>query len=148
MNIFSATTAIYTNGIGFYSLGSSFSYICHCLADGLSQLGIPVISNIDYHEPLVSDFRFMPSDVNKIRNAAMIVVDPDQLDGQITTGSGIQRGLPFDRFVVFSMSDNVATLAPSADHPFFCTHENRFYRAPGFRVPWAFGCSSHMIGSL
>jgi hypothetical protein len=38
-------------GMFFLSDSNSFSFAATCLADGLSQLGIPIHANISYHNP-------------------------------------------------------------------------------------------------
>lgn len=138
---------IYKSGIGFYSLSGSFSYLSLCLAEGLSALGIPVHANSCYSEPEASDYGFRAADLSAIQEASIVVVDLDQLDVQIAKGT-LQHSLPFARYVLLSMNDNVASFTPPPEIPFFCTHENRYYELPGLRIPWGFGCSSRVIEAV
>lgn len=133
----------YRDGIGFYSLGSRFSYISLCLADGLAQLGIPIHSNIAYQNVGICNFSFNRSDSSVLSHSKVVVTDLEDLNEQTALC------LPsFERQVFLAMNDNLSDITPPRDIPFFCTHENRFHKLPGMRIPWAFGPSSRMIDQL
>lgn len=139
---------IYTNGIFFLSDNSDYSYASVCLADGLRQLGVPIFSNISYHEPLISDMAFSASEPRNPEAIGMVVLDLTEtlpLHNQI-----VRFTPPHPRTVVVCMHDNAGEIC-FPDQPAFCTHESRLRTVAGQRIPIAFGVSSSMLrhaGSL
>jgi hypothetical protein len=133
----------YRDGIGFYALGSQFSYLAYCLADGLSQLGIPVYSNISAQDAAICDFGFRSSDTSTLETARVVIIDLEDLNEQ--TASHVPA---FNRQVLLAMNDNLSSITPQTDIPFFCTHENCHYKLPGIRIPWGFGLSTRMMERL
>lgn len=134
-------------GITFYSALQDFeySYIVFCLADGLSQLGIPIFSNIDYENQLISNFKFEASDSKYIfEKSDYVVLD---LSDQQFYGT-IDLKIPSEKMsIAFSMRDN-SNFVYLDDIPLFCTHQNQYFQAPGWRIPWAFGLSQRMMDEL
>lgn len=139
--------SLYSQGIGFHSLQGSFSYVSFCLAEGLNDLGIPVHANVSCQAPDISNFHFTATDPEQLYSSALIVLDLNKLEAEMANGS-ICLDLPFERCVILAMNDALANFAPPPDTPLFCTHENRFHTLPGFRIPWAFGCSSRILQKL
>lgn len=134
---------IYTNGIFFLSDNSDYSYASVCLADGLRQLGVPIFSNIPYHEPRISDIVFTPSEPREPETIGMVVLDLTEtspLHNQI-----VRFTPPHPRTVVICMHDNAGEIC-FPDQPAFCTHESRLRTVAGPRIPIAFGVSSAMLG--
>ncbi len=134
-------------GITFYSVSQNFgySYIVFCLADGLNQLAIPIISNIDYENEFISNFKFEATDSNYLfEKSDYVVLD---LSGQPFYGT-LELKIPYEKLkVAFSMSDN-SNFVYLDDIPLFCTHQNQYFSAPGWRIPCAFGLSQRMIDEL
>jgi hypothetical protein len=142
-----STTTLYSQGIGFYSLQGSFSYLSFCLAEGLHDLGIPVYANTSHQAPDISNFCFYATTQERLYSSALIVVDPYQLETEMASGT-LQLDFPFKNYIILAMNDALANFCLPSNIPLFCTHENRFYTLPGIRIPWAFGCSSRMILKL
>jgi len=134
-------------GITFYSVSKNFdySYNVFCLADGLSQLGIPILSNIDYENQLISNFKFEASHSNYLfKKSDYIVLD---LASERFYGT-LELEIPPEKMsVAFSMEDN-SNFIYLDDIPLFCTHQNQYFEAPGWRIPWAFGLSQRMMDEL
>ncbi|QOX80341.1 hypothetical protein FY034_15820 [Trichlorobacter lovleyi] len=133
---------IYRHGIFFLSDNADYSYAAVCLADGLNQLGIPIRSNISYHEPLISDFAFSASPPAESSSIGLVVLDLTEtlpLHNQI-----VRFSAPHPRTVVLCMHDNAGEIC-FPDHYAFCSHENRFRAIAGNRIPIAFGISSAML---
>lgn len=142
-----SNATLYSQGIGFYSLQGSFSYLSFCLAEGLHDLGVPVHANASCQAQDIGNFSFTATDPERLYSSALIVVDPYQLETEMATDA-LHLNLPFNHFIILAMNDALANFCPPPNIPLFCTHENRFYTLPGIRIPWAFGCSSQMIRKL
>lgn len=137
---------IYQKGVFFYSDSDSYCYVANCLADGLSQLGIPVFSNIDYTEPAISDFRFHASkDKDLIQGASCLLLNLQQTYNSIYKWQMVMFEPLHERMFALSMQDNVSEFGLYGVNAFFCCHENRFRRITGNRVPVAFGLSSSIM---
>lgn len=133
---------LYQKGLFFLSDSTSFSFATTCLADGLHQLGIPVFSNINYHDPLISDFAFTaspPQDTNMVAGVVLDILETAPLHNQL-----VRFASPHPRTVITCMHDNVGEIS-FPDHIAFCTHENHFRSITGRRLPIAFGVSSAML---
>jgi len=129
------------NGVYFLSYSNWLSHICLCLADGLNQLGIPVFSNIeaDVRQGLkIGNFQKV-----NWRETAFLIIDIQQDSIEYPQQKVVES--PHPRTLAFSMSDTIPILYLTDKTLLFCTHENKYYRLFGNRVPWAFGLSSHMI---
>lgn len=133
---------IYQKGLFFLSDSTYFSFAATCLADGLNQLGIPVFANIDYHDPLISDFAFTASSPQCADAAACVVIDI--LETAPLHNQMVQFVSPHPRTVIICMNDNVGEIC-FPDHIAFCTHESRLRTITGTRLPLAFGVSSAMM---
>lgn len=132
---------IKSRGICFYSINNNFSYVCHCLAHGLDELGIPIFSNISYQNTSVSEFQFTRTEGPG--NFFLMIVDIR--DNNIVPYQPLPVKAP-PNSVIFSMSDRNGELyIKDRDKPVFCTHENRYYRFHSPRIPWAFGLSDKII---
>ncbi|MEA5616914.1 hypothetical protein VB711_03525 [Cronbergia sp. UHCC 0137] len=134
-------------GFFFYCSGNVFSFASVCLADGLNQLGIPVFSNIDYEENLISDFKFQSVKNLKFSDQG----EPKYIIYDLSSCSiekPIELVIPSGKIgLALSMSDVVSGCILKNDIPFFCTHYNEFLEVQGWRLPWAFGLSSKMVKS-
>lgn len=136
---------LYSNGVYFVADGESYSYVAHCLADGLSQLGIPIFSNISYVNERISDFIFEVSpDPSVLQQSYYVVYDIQDICNHfkfipINMASGHPRA------AAICMEDEISNLLVPAGMPLFCTHENRFRTMAGNRIPICFGVSQKMI---
>jgi len=130
---------------GFFFLADSnlFSFAATCLADGLNQLGIPVYSNINYHDPLISEFAFTasapPENMEQLSGVVVNIMETAALHNQL-----VRFQPPHSRTIVHCMHDNVCDIC-FPDLPAFCTHESSQRLVDGTRIPVAFGLSSAML---
>ncbi len=131
------------NGIYFHSDSAKLSYVALCLGDGLQQLGIPVYANVDYSHPL-TEFRLTATeDTQVLENSCCAVMSVEALCEQYPYR--INNIEPIhDRTIAISMNDNIANVLFDRSVPLLCTHENRFRKIEGARIPIAFGVSQAM----
>lgn len=134
---------IMENGIYFHSLGETHSYVSCCLADGLEQLGVPIMSNIDYYEPTYSEHRFSGSTTGAGGASAIAILDLKHAPVQIL--QPLELGSSHSRALILSMHDSNADFYVNSPSPMLCCHDNGFYRLPGTRRSWAFGLSTRII---
>jgi len=131
------------NGFFFLADSATFSYAATCLADGLNQLGIPVYSNINYHDPLITDFAFTasdpPEDMGYLSGVVVNIMETAALHNQI-----VRFAPPHPRTVVHCMHDNVCDIC-FPELATFCTHESAQRLVEGTRIPIGFGLSSAML---
>lgn len=140
----SGISDIYARGIFFLSDSPTFSYAATCLADGLSQLGVPIHANISYSDPLICDFRFeCCADPARQREACCVLIDIQ--DSGPYNGQNVRITPPHEMTLALCMQDNVGEFCIDGVSAFLCTHENHFRILAGRRVPIAFGLSSSMI---
>ena len=127
------------NGIFFAIHDQPFGrlhYATLCLMEGLRSLGIPAFSNCPI--PGMQTRGFDP-------------VAYDLYVFNITERSAGGPMLPFvEKFprkekILLSMSDTNGIIFPSAGFPSLMTHENRFLKLAGNRLPWAFGISEDIL---
>lgn len=133
---------LYQKGVFFLSDSTSLSFAATCLADGLRQLGVPVFANIDYHDPLISDFALTASPAPDTESVACVVIDI--LETASLHNQLVRFASPHPRTVITCMHDNVGEIC-FPDHIVFCTHESRLRSITGRRLPMAFGVSSAMM---
>jgi hypothetical protein len=113
-----------------------FHYATGCLIDGLKILGVPVFCNCPIPDMEVRGFDPLAYDLYVFN---------------ITERSASGPLLPFvEKFhrkekILLSMADNVSTIFPSGDFVSLMTHENRYLRFAGNRLPWAFGISTEIL---
>ncbi len=131
------------NGIAFISGKDRYSYMAHCLADGLSQIGVPVLANRNFADSKVCDFQFTANELPELQRSALKIVD---LWGEHFNQQQIFRydADPKDTWLL-SNADEATTQVIGGEFNFICAHENRFMQIEGNRIPWAFGLSSRMI---
>lgn len=131
------------NGFFFLADSTTFSYAATCLADGLNQLGISVYSNINYRDPLISDFAFTasepPEDMEYLSGVVVNIMETAALHNQI-----VRFTPPHPRTVIHCMHDNVSDIC-FPDLTTFCTHESSQRLVEGPRIPIAFGLSSAIM---
>lgn len=137
---------IYRKGIYFTSDCATFSYAALCLADGLTQMGIPVYADTDCGNPLVSDVAFRACQDPRRREEAFCAV----LNLQATYDDRFRYSLVgrppvHDRTVALCMEDTVSDFVLCGVDAFFCAHENSFRQVGTNRLPIAFGISSAML---
>lgn len=138
------TRDIYSQGVYFQSDSTTFSYAATCLADGLQQLGIPVFSNIDYHEPLISDFAFIRNcDPELPGQAACLLLDLQETAAFNNKMISIEP--LHERFIALCMQDDVSGFCLQGPAAMLCAHENSLRELDGARIPIGFGVSSAMI---
>lgn len=137
--------SLYTKGVYFVADGGSFSYVAHCLADGLSQLGIPVFSSISYSNERISDFAFYGANDPYLQQQCHYVVYDicDTCNHFKFVPLNLTSGHP--RAVALCMEDDCGSLCVTNGMPLLCTHENRFRTIAGNRVPICFGVSQKMV---
>ena len=137
---------IYAGGVYFLADSGTFSYTATCLADGLSFLGVPIRSNIDYHDPLISSFSFTRTDEPQaVREAFCVLADLQDTvpyNNRVVTLERVH-----DRMLAMCMQDNVAGMHVEGIDAFFCAHESTLRQVAGPRVPITFGLSSSMISA-
>lgn len=130
-------------GLFFLSDSSTFSYAATCLADGLNQLGIPIRANIDYHDPLISDFAFAasppPESSEDVAGVVVNILETMPLHNQL-----VRFIPPHPRTVIHCMHDNSGEIC-FPELTAFCTHESNLRDVAGRRIPIAFGISSAML---
>lgn len=135
---------IYSRGVYFLADSSTFSYAATCLADGLHQMGVPILANIDYGDLLITDFRFEKcDDISMRENAYCLLVDLQ--DTRQYYEQMIRLDTPYARTVVLCTQDEVGNFCIDGADAFLCTHENRYRKLAGIRLPIGFGLSSAMI---
>lgn len=131
-------------GVYFCSDNGAFSYVALCLADGLSQLGVPVYSNISYGHYSTSfcfEERIAP---NLLKDSYCAVMGLEGACGLFP--NTVKQVAPIhERTVALCMHDDVANFCLEGGIPLFCTHENRFRCVDGVRLPIGFGVSQRMI---
>lgn len=137
-------SALQDKGVFFLSDSSGFSYAATCLADGLSQLGIPVFANLDYSEPLITDFCFVRSaDPQQRKDAACVIVDLQ--DTRQYLHQIVRFEPPHPNTFLLCMQDDASTFCADGITAMLAAHENRFWKLQGARIPIGFGLSSVMI---
>ncbi len=135
---------LYQKGVYFQADSSTFSYAATCLADGLNQLGIPIFSNIDYLEPLITDFSFKRSKDPSLPNkAACLLLDLQETASFNNKIVSIESS--HDCFLALCMQDDVCVFCLQGPAALLCTHENRFRDLEGPRIPIGFGLSTAML---
>jgi hypothetical protein len=135
--------SVYKNGIYFISDSDSFSYFAHCLADGLSQLGIAIYANICFTDLLVSNFKFIQNTKIHPTECACTVLDlqkTERFNGQVVS----LEPLP-ERTFIISMQDNLGEFCIEGGAAQLVTYENRFHPIDGPRIPIGFGVSTAML---
>ncbi len=131
-------------GVYFISDSSSFSYAATCLADGLSLLGIPIFANLDYAEPLITDFCFVrSSDPHERSRSACVVVDLQ--DTRQYLHQIVRFEPPHPSTFLLCMQDDASAFCANGITAILAAHENRLWKPQGVRIPIGFGLSSAMI---
>jgi hypothetical protein len=129
----------YQNGIYFAIHDQPFDrlhYATGCLLEGLKILGVPAYCNCPIPEMKVRGFDPLAFDLYVFN---------------LTERSARGPMLPFvEKFhrkekILLSMADTNSTIFPADDFISLMTHENRFVRFAGNRVPWAFGISNEIL---
>jgi hypothetical protein len=138
-----------------------YSHLTLCLQQGFSELEIPVHAltsalgeiTID-QRPVGADFRLqaaIPPD-----RAALTLLDVTNLPPEFyrhPSFAGLLDNLRARRLLLLSQSDANSDLAGQiraggCEIALLATAENRFFRPPGLRLPWAFGLSRAILGRV
>lgn len=135
---------LYARGVYFFSDSPTFSYAATCLADGLDQIGVPVLANISYGDPLITDFCFEKCMEPDWRDKAYCVV-VDLQDTRQYYHQVVKFEAPHERTIVLCMQDDAGAFCIDGVAALLCAHENSFRKIEGIRVPIGFGLSSAMI---
>jgi hypothetical protein len=129
-------------------------YLSISIADGLDELGVPVIANVAAgprsHGGRDGELFKMSS--SHPDQAAFVVVDTTAID------NGLDAKAPYDVIRQFKhraavcRADLIAEIAPPMhtpdDIPTFVTHSSRFVQQPGWRIPWAFGLTRDILDRI
>lgn len=136
-----------SKGVGFIAFKEeqkTLAYTAFNLAEGLHELGIPVLGMDQYtQDKKVSDFELPAAEpVEKMKDLSYYIIS-------IITGvddSFVETEIPLngDRCAIFDMSDGIADYIIKTDAAIYGCHSNRFYKIPGKRHPHAFGISKKM----
>ena len=134
----------YSRGVYFCSDSGQFSYAAFCLADGLSQLGVPVYANIDASHALATvSFSAAPEPALLSASYCAVLDVHGACDLFPNT---VRRITPIhERTVALCMHDNIANFIIEGQLPLFCSHENRFFQLSGVRIPIGFGVSQKLL---
>ena len=127
------------NGVFFAIHDQPFSrlhYATQCLMQGLKSLGVPAFCNC-------------PIPGMEVRGFDPVAYDLYVFN--ITERSANSPMLPFiEKFsrkekILLSMSDTNGIIFPDPGFPSLMTHENKFLKLAGNRLPWAFGISEDIL---
>ena len=107
-----------------------------CLAQGLKSIGVPLFSNIetaysqqlDMPEPCPFFCVFNVTEYNETL----------QLMQFIESSSTKHK-------IILCMADTISTIVTPQSVPALMTHENRFRKVKGLRIPWAFGMTQETV---
>jgi hypothetical protein len=123
------------------------SYLPVCLAEGLDELGISVVANVNaYRRPSGSgDWLFRQ--VANPTDAFLFVADFSDLDSKEIDWLALQRQIVSlkHRSAILCMSDGINRYKFNNDIPVFATHGNKFVINDDRRSPWAFGLSRSIL---
>lgn len=131
-------------GVYFQSDTDTFPYVAFCLADGLEQLGISVFANIACRHPS-TDFAFKTCrDPQLLQQCYCAVMSLDDICEHYPYVVNRVEAI-HERTIALCMHDNLSNFIVAPEMPLLCTHESKFRKIFGSRIPIAFGLSSRIL---
>lgn len=138
----------------YFSLPSpELHFLSISLAEGLEELGVPVLANIrayprpyPHHSPYLFNQNLSPPE-----QAALVVIDVSSIDDNVNLGAAAYQALRAlqCRRVALCMADQMAgSFLPveiPSEVPTFMAHVSTNLHHAGWRIPWAFGLSNDIL---
>jgi len=111
-------------------------FTCECLVSGLTELGVPVFSNVEAPNCVQRDLGRMGSH--------FYVFNVTELNYSGALLKGIAE-FESPHKIIVSMADTNSVIFTPEGIPSLMTHENKFRQICGTRVPWAIGLSENAM---